>query len=87
MYSTHDEITKNFDELQSDILGEKLTNNPKMKESKILSKTDHNISIIPIIDIQRSEVVDQIVNAWKFVVPEAKITDPNNIKSCLLQFI
>lgn len=38
MYSTHDEITKNFDELQSDILGEKLTNNPKMKESKILSK-------------------------------------------------
>ena len=38
MYSTHDETTKNFDELQSDILGEKLTNNPKMKESKILSK-------------------------------------------------
>ena len=39
MYSTPDELTTKINELQSDILGEKLTNNPLMKASKIASKT------------------------------------------------
>lgn len=39
MYSTSDELTTKINELQSDILGEKLTNNPLMKASKIASKT------------------------------------------------
>ena len=39
MYSTPDELTTKINELQSDILGEKLTNNPLMKASKVASKT------------------------------------------------
>jgi len=39
MYSTPDELTTKINELQSDILGEKLTNNPLMKASKMASKT------------------------------------------------
>lgn len=38
MYSKNDELVTSFSELQSDILGEKLTDNPKMKASKILAK-------------------------------------------------
>lgn len=38
MYSQNDEPTKSFNELQSDILGEKLTNNPLMKASKMATK-------------------------------------------------
>ena len=38
MYSTTEELTKSINELQSDILGEKLTNNPLMKASKVLAK-------------------------------------------------
>ena len=39
MYSTPDELTTKINELQSDILGENLTNNPLMKASKFASKT------------------------------------------------
>lgn len=39
MYSTPDELTTKINELQSDILGEKLTNNPLMKASKFASKS------------------------------------------------
>ena len=39
MYSTPDELTTKITELQSDILGENLTNNPLMKASKFASKT------------------------------------------------
>lgn len=38
MYSQNDEPTKSFNELQSDILGEKITNNPLMKASKMVAK-------------------------------------------------
>lgn len=38
MYSQNDEPTKSFNELQSDILGEKITNNPLMKSSKMVAK-------------------------------------------------
>jgi hypothetical protein len=38
MYSTTEELTKSINELQSDILGEKLTNNPLMKASKVQAK-------------------------------------------------
>lgn len=38
MYSQNDEPTKSFNELQSDILGEKITSNPLMKASKMAAK-------------------------------------------------
>jgi hypothetical protein len=38
MYSNNDEPTKSFNELQSDILGEKLTSNPLMTAHKLVGK-------------------------------------------------
>ena len=38
MYSKNDQLTKSFNELQSDVLGEKLTSNPLMKASGVKSK-------------------------------------------------
>lgn len=38
MYSTTTELTKNINELQSDVLGEKLSSNPLMKAHKLVAK-------------------------------------------------
>ena len=60
MYSSTTEITKNINELQSDILGENLSNNPLMKKSSLPTKnkklnTNQQIIVPAINEILKAQ--------------------------------